>query len=184
MQRPASRLEYALLGLVGHAASSGYDLRKVFATTPMASFSDSPGAIYPALKRLEEGGLLRGRVESTGLRQRKVFALTAAGRSQLARWLARPVTREDVVSGMEETILRFAFLEAACGRAAAARFLEMLESQLEAYVPELRAFLAATGPDMPRSAALALEFGVRSYESHLKWCRHARTAYQTKKRKG
>ena len=40
---------------------SGYDLRKIFTTTAMGSFSDSPGAIYPALARLEANGLVRER---------------------------------------------------------------------------------------------------------------------------
>jgi hypothetical protein len=37
---------------------SGYDLRGFFAGQPMATFSDSPGSIYPALKRLEKSGLV------------------------------------------------------------------------------------------------------------------------------
>ena len=48
-----SRLEGALLGLLHGEARSGYALRKVFQDTPMLHFSDSPGSIYPALKRLE-----------------------------------------------------------------------------------------------------------------------------------
>jgi DNA-binding PadR family transcriptional regulator len=73
-----SLLGYALLGLLAQKESSGYDLRKTFADTPMQSFSDSPGAIYPALKRLELSGLIRGKVEQgSGLRRRQLFRLTA-----------------------------------------------------------------------------------------------------------
>ena len=44
MARTLSLLEFALLGLVhDHQPCCGYDLRKVFAETPMGSFSDSPG---------------------------------------------------------------------------------------------------------------------------------------------
>jgi DNA-binding PadR family transcriptional regulator len=65
----------------------------------MASFSDSPGAIYPALARLETNGLVRGHiVEGSGLRRRKIYSLTAAGKAKLADWLSVAVTREDVVS--------------------------------------------------------------------------------------
>jgi len=55
-----SALAFALLGLIGQEPRSGYDLRKFFSSTPMISFSDSPGAIYPALRRLEQRGLVRG----------------------------------------------------------------------------------------------------------------------------
>ena len=53
MSARVSLLGYALLGLLHQKPSSGYALRRVFATTPMGTFSDSPGAIYPALGRLE-----------------------------------------------------------------------------------------------------------------------------------
>ena len=47
-----SYLELAILGLARQKARSGYELRRVFATTPMGHFSDSPGAIYAAVRRL------------------------------------------------------------------------------------------------------------------------------------
>jgi hypothetical protein len=44
----------------------------------MGTFSDSPGAIYPALGRLERQALVRGRVEpSAGLRQKQTFLATS-----------------------------------------------------------------------------------------------------------
>ena len=50
-------LGHALLGLLHGSSLSGYDVRKIFTETPMGSFSNSPGAIYPALERLEKAGL-------------------------------------------------------------------------------------------------------------------------------
>ena len=51
-------LGYALLGLL-MKPSSGYDLRKIFSSTSMKTYSGSPGAIYPALRRLQEQGRAR-----------------------------------------------------------------------------------------------------------------------------
>jgi len=56
--------------LLWQSPRSGYDLRKFFSATPMMSFSDSPGAIYPALRRLEQRGFIRGQAE--GARRRKI----------------------------------------------------------------------------------------------------------------
>ena len=82
-----STLAFALLGLIWQEPRSGYDLRKFFSSTPMISFSDSPGAIYPALHRLELRGLVRGHVEErSGLRRRRIFQLTARGRAEFKRW--------------------------------------------------------------------------------------------------
>jgi DNA-binding PadR family transcriptional regulator len=184
MQRPLSPLEHALLGLVRQNPASGYDLRKIFSATPMGSFSDSPGAIYPALRRLEARALIEGTLEDrSGLRRRNVFRATAAGTAELKRWLARPSAREDV-SRMNEVILRFAFMEAALGRRQVQRFLQQLESELAAYIPTLRAHLTANRATMPDSAWLALDFGIRSYESNLEWCRSAIRTYSAKGRRG
>ena len=93
MPQDVSLLGYALLGLLAQKRASGYDLRKMFTSTPMQTFSDSPGAIYPALRRLQEAGLIRGKVEeSSGLRRRQVFALTAEGSAALREWLNEPVS--------------------------------------------------------------------------------------------
>jgi DNA-binding PadR family transcriptional regulator len=183
MRKAVSLLDHALLGLLRDEPASGYGLRKIFATTPMASFSDSPGAIYPALARLEGAGLIRGRIEEgVGLRRRKVFKLSAEGRAELERWLTQALRREDIVSGMEELILRFAFLEGALGKAAVVQFLKELEREMEAYVPTLRSFLGAHRDGMETSAWLAVEFGIRSYEAQLDWCRHAIAAYRQPKK--
>src|SRR5690606_8869973 len=57
---PRTTLEYALIGLIRECPRSGYELRKVFVETAMAGYSGSPGAIYPALRRLEADGLIEG----------------------------------------------------------------------------------------------------------------------------
>ena len=59
-----STLSLAVLGLIQQEPRSGYDLRKIFSTTPMGHFSTSPGAIYPALKRIEKSGWIRGNIDN------------------------------------------------------------------------------------------------------------------------
>jgi len=168
----------AILGLLLQQPLSGYDIRRIFTQTPMATFSDSPGAIYPALKRLEADGLVRGRTErSTGLRQRRLFRLTPAGRAKFEHWLTAPVTHDDVVRDTEELMLRFSFMDIGVGEAASVRFLRALQHELQVYIPELNRYLGSHGPEMPRSGRLALESGIRSYEALLQWTRHALTTY-------
>ena len=178
MSRETSLLGRALLGLLLEGPLSGYDIRRIFTRTPMGSFSDSPGAIYPALERLETAGLIRGRIESSaGLRQRKTFQITPAGKESLKRWLSAPVSRDDVVHGTDELMLRFGFMDAGLGEAASVRFLNGLQHELKAYIPELKLYLEEHGREMPRSGCLALESGIRSYETLLHWTVHALAAY-------
>jgi DNA-binding PadR family transcriptional regulator len=169
-----SLLEGALLGLLHDQPRSGYALRKVFQETPMLQFSDSPGSIYPALKRLELRGAIRGAVEAAGtLRPRQVFTLTEAGTAALRGWLAAPVTRDTVVRGMDSAMLRFAFLDRVLGPAATTRFLDALARELSAHVQSLDQFHRRSLRVMPMTAALALESGIEAYKAHLKWARRA-----------
>jgi DNA-binding PadR family transcriptional regulator len=184
-EKSISVLGYALLGLLYSQPSSGYDLRKIFALTPLRTFSDSPGAIYPALRRLEERRLIRGKVEEgSGLRRRKIYRLSAGGVAELKKWLTRPVTSEDVVRGMEELLLRFAFMDSVIGRSVSIEFLRALERELKSYVPTLREFLKSEQSKMPTSGRLALESGIRSYEAHLRWVRDAIATYRSEEQEG
>jgi DNA-binding PadR family transcriptional regulator len=169
----------ALLGLLIDAPLSGYDIRRLFTQTPLATFSDSPGAIYPALKRLEAAGFVRGRVErSAGLRQRRLFRVTPAGKAALESWLNQPVTRDAVVRDSDELMLRFSFMDRGLGPAASARFLRALQHELTTYLPELRRYLEANRGAMPLSGRLALESGIRAYDAMLAWTRDALGAYE------
>jgi DNA-binding PadR family transcriptional regulator len=179
-----SLLDYALLGLVhDQAPCSGYDLRKVFAETPMGSFSDSPGSIYPALARLERAKLIRGRIEETAaVRRRKLFRLSATGNRALEEWLRKPITQADMVRGIPELALRFAFLESVLGRRACVPFLENLAKELAAYIPVLRQHLDIQRATKSLSVSLAMEGGVMSYESQLAWAQLALDRLQRPRR--
>ncbi len=180
-----SLLAHALLGLLHQQPRSGYDLRKIFANTPMGTFSDSPGAIYPALQRLEKRGLVSSRVHaSSGLRQRRLFRPTSLGKRAFKAWQTRAVSSDDVIHRVDELMLRFSFMDQTAGSVQAMRFLSALVKELAAYIPNLRRFLKVQGPCMPLSGRLALESGIRGYETLLDWARSARGIYTRRKKKG
>jgi len=175
-----SILGHALLGLIHQKPRSGYDLRKIFTETAMGSFSNSPGAIYPALERLEKQGAIAGEVvESSGLRRRRVFRITEPGEQEFKQWLSKSVTRDEVMRGMGELMLRFAFMEQALGAQAAITFLRKLRVELNAYVPGLKEYLQQHGPQMPLSGMLALDSGIRNYETLQQWVEYAIQTYQS-----
>ena len=167
-----STLSLALLGLVSQGPMSGYDARKVFATTPLGVFSTSPGAIYPALARLERDGLIEGTVENVStLRPRKVYALTPEGRRVLKRTLKQPVTRDDIASRQGYMLLRFVFMEANVPREDALRFLADLASQCDEYVAELEELWRELGPQIPLYSRFAMERGIAGYRMDAEWAR-------------
>jgi DNA-binding PadR family transcriptional regulator len=147
----------------------------------MKSYSDSPGAIYPALRRLDQHGLIRGRIQQgPGLRRRQVFHVTAKGMAELKKWIVRPITQDDLAGGLKEVMLRFAFSERAAGADVSVQLIRDLRAQLEEYVPTLHTQLTAGKAAMSRSGRLALESGIWSYESLLEWTNHALANYAGK----
>lgn len=174
-----STLEFALIGLLKTQPQSGYDLRKTFATTAMRYYSDSPGSIYPALRRLEARGLIETEAvpaqQPADPRRRQVFHLTAEGKDSLVAWLERPVTREDVVWQLPELMLRFAFMDGNVPRSISLRFLSQFEQALSAYTVELRADFERTSSQMPiNTGLLAFQSGIEGMEAQLVWARQAR----------
>ena len=172
-------LGYALLGLLQQKPASGYDLRKIFSSTSMKTYSDSPGAIYPALQRLQKQGLIRGTIEEgSGLRRRQIFHLTAKGNSELKKWILAPVTREEVVRWPDAVLLRFAFSEGVAGPAASLSLLRSLAAALQPHLAALRQEHDSLKKIAPVSGRLAFECGLRGTESLLQWAEHAITTYQ------
>ena len=178
-----SLLGYALLGLLHQQPLSGYDVKKMFASSPMGGFSDSPGAIYPALSRLEKRGLVRSEIEDgTGLRRRRVFHITSPGLAALKAWQRRPITDEDVVRHLGELLLRFAFMDETLGAPRSQAFLQEFAGKLSAYIPSLRDYLNAHAKSMPVSGRLALESGIQEYEARLSWAKSSIAHYQRRRK--
>lgn len=177
-----SPLSYALLGLLKGNPSTGYAVRMVFETTPMASFSSSPGSIYPALQKLEKLGLVRK--DPPGSR---TLALTTKGEDALERWFHQPVTLEEVSSDLGTTLLRFAFLQGHSDRKLTRAFLDSFESAARAHAADLKTFLKSeTAASLSTHARAAVEHGLMSIKTSADWAAETRRRFKTaaKKEKG
>ena len=168
-----SPLRLAILGLVAMHPQSGYDLRKVFETTPMGNFSSSPGAIYPALKALEKKGWIRGEPENTAsLRPRLVYTITNEGDAVLNTEIKKPVTLDDLIWHFDLVMLRFAFIERV-GYPEALRFLGEFHTESEGYVRHLEGLGDQLSEQMSQCGRLALEHGIQNYRGSSRWAKKA-----------
>jgi len=164
-------LGYVLLCEIRKEPRGGYVLRRLFETTPLGIFSSSPGSIYPALRRLEDQGLIRAIGAGRGGR----FEITPAGRDIVEAWLAQPVTAEDVSGRIDLCLLRFAFLQEHSDRPVAIGFLTSLEAAATARAAELIAFLdSEEGKSLSLHGRLAVDHGRRSVEATARWAIDAR----------
>lgn len=186
MKKSQSTLEMALLGLIAQKPQSGYDLRKTFATTAMRHYSDSPGSIYPALRRIEARGWIEttgGKTDALDPRRRQDYRLTDAGKKTLNAWLVLPVGAEDVRMRQPELMLRFAFMDGNVPRSITTQFLDQFERELAAYAAESRTkweqmrdlvVRAMPGRIPIHTGLLAFESGIEGMEAQVGWARRAR----------
>lgn len=80
-------LRYAILGFLSSTPSTGYDLGRAFSLGAGAYWEASTSQIYPELRRLEDEGLIEGKVSQSDRLNRCVYRLTRAGKEDLKRWV-------------------------------------------------------------------------------------------------
>ena len=138
----------------------------------------SPGALYPALRRLEDRGLLQAeKTVSSGRRAQRVYHVTEAGRAVHLDWLRQPVVPDTIVADLGLHLMRFALMENNLPRRAVLAFLADLASALEGFVSGVEQFVASgTGRSLPRHPVLALEHGIVMHRASLEWARSAMAA--------
>jgi PadR family transcriptional regulator AphA len=175
-----SNTPYAILGLLSIEPMSGYDIRRNLEESLSHFWSESYGQIYPTLKKLEAARLIVP-VKQTppDTRRRKLYTLTAAGRSRLRIWLGEAPKPQPP---RNELLLKLFFGRQAPPGACATHLrrlriqqermiatLEGLEQQLQTERrghPDLRYWLTVAGFGLERAQSLIdwSELALRSLE--------------------
>jgi DNA-binding PadR family transcriptional regulator len=141
----------------------------LFQATPIGLFSDSPGAIYPALARLERQGLLRGEAQVSA-RKRRIYRRTAKGEAALGAWMRAPIDPRIVARRPQEIELRYLLIAIRLGGEDARRFLGEAAEAYRRRIAELETFCDANRAMGPISIA-TLELGIELFRTRLDWCR-------------
>jgi PadR family transcriptional regulator, regulatory protein PadR len=78
-------LDGLLLAVLAHGPGHGYALGQRLAERSGGELGVPEGSLYPALHRLERGGLVESAWDAGDGRRRRVYRLTRAGRKAAAR---------------------------------------------------------------------------------------------------
>ena len=170
-------LDHILLGLLREPAT-GYDLKNAFSEHARHFWSAELSQIYPTLKRLEQRGLLRSRVEpSPKGPNRKVYSLTDGGREELLRWL-----HTDPAVGTERFayLAQLYFMDAIGDIHETRAFMTTLRERLVQWLAQLQAVerdVTTTYGSAPERYSdggfhrfAALRMGIHSIGSKVAWC--------------
>lgn len=174
-----------LLSYIAHEPCSGYSLRRQFNATPASVYQPSPGALYPALRRLVSRGLLSvdDRV-SAGRRRLRLYQVTEAGRAAHLDWLRGPVDPATVAQDLGLHLMRFVMMENNLEREEVLAFLNAVADALADFVSLMERYLASASPadrpwaehPAPTHGRLALEHGIATHRVSLQWARSAMEA--------
>jgi DNA-binding PadR family transcriptional regulator len=155
-----------LLALLAKEPAHGYELKLALEQTfGQAYSSPNIGQIYVTLKRLEQDGLVRGQdVAQDGRPNKRVYELTAAGREELAAWVAEPIEGPRV---RDEFFMKLILAPLA----GLADRMELINSQRRHYFGIMRNLMEMqAGMDNASAAArLLVEGAVLHLQADLDW---------------
>jgi len=175
--RPLTDFEQVLLGVIADEPRSGYGLKKMFSSSPASVYQPSPGALYPALRRLEQRGLLRAEKQvSRGRRALRLYQVTEAGLAVYLDWLRQPVVPETVGADLGQHLMRFSLMENYLERAEVIAFLADLGDALDGFVRGMEQFVVSRQGTLREHALLALAHGIATHRASLEWVRSAMAA--------
>lgn len=165
-----------MLGYLARRPESGYGLKRRFASSPLGVYRPSPGALYPALRRLVGRGLLaveeQDKKPGAGRAQR-IYRATDKGREFYLDWLRQPVDPDTVGRDLGLHLMRFAMMEDELPPEAARAFLAGLADALGRFVDGMERYLASGAAPATRHATLAIEHGIAVHRASMDWAREA-----------
>ncbi len=150
-----------LLGFLMYGSMTGYELKKFFSISFSFFSGLSYGSIYPALKKMEEEGLITMRLEvQEGAPNKKIYTITDAGRDAFLRALKEPFEFERSKNPFLTRLFFFAHLTPKERIMSTVSYLEsvkLVQKELQAAKPEIE-----THAD--KFQYLCFQFGLRFFD--------------------
>jgi DNA-binding PadR family transcriptional regulator len=183
-------LSHALLGLINYRPSNGYQLRNMFKKSVHFFWNATLPQIYRTLARMEVTGWVTSSVDHRdGKPNRRIYAITNAGKKELRQWLALP---SDVSSPREVMMIKV-FLATEMDTDTFTRQIRRWRDHHVAVLNRYRQDVAPMIAEKGRAKALAasvpywrltLDFGIRRTEAAIEWCDDTLKWAQRRKTKG
>jgi DNA-binding PadR family transcriptional regulator len=156
---------YLVLGMIATGCRSGYEISKTAEITSRFFWAAGDGQIYPQLRRLAADGLIRGRSEARGEREKNVYELTDEGHAALREWLISP--EPPMWELRDEGLLKLFFADELTTEELRARVAVLRDSH-ERALERLREI----EPHVRQrpGARLTHDHGVALHQAAVRWC--------------
>jgi DNA-binding PadR family transcriptional regulator len=185
-------VKYGLLGILSKRPQHGYELKRSFEQITGGFWELNYGQIYQTLDRLESEGFVTYTVEQEeNVPDKKVYAITPAGRGALAEWLAHPEPRPRPLR--DELFIRLAVMSSG----EAKPIFELLEAHAQIYLGKMQELTQAKsrlqneGPRAPGEGIpeavveeLLIDAALYHAEADLRWLEHCEARLRAQLRGG
>lgn len=170
----AKKMDFVILGLLSHEPMTGYEIKKRIDSALHFFWSGSFGSIYPTLNQLESEGKVTKENISLNGREKISYSITEKGKEDLKNWLHRPSEKDEL---RYETLLKL-FFGNVTGLENATEHIERFEEKCKGELLTLNVFAKnleqALDNDTHKHYYLTVKFGIKTYESYLRWCDEAK----------
>ena len=156
--------EGSLLALVlRRQPATAYQLLRIYAQSPVSSFNESKGSLYPLIRRLKARGLIAAQPVDGDGRKAERLSCTAAGRAAARQWVMRLEPRHVLPDDPLRTkAISFGLLDADERRA----WISAARELTKAKIAEVEAYLI--GLDLPYKEAIEAN-AIGALEARLEW---------------
>jgi len=166
-----NKSRFAILGLLFEKPQSGYAMVQMMQQSTDYFWQETDASMYPMLKTLEAEGKVTAKSEFVGKRERKIFAITQAGKDEFLAWMAMPAEKEN---RRNELLLKL-FFGAALPKEEMIKHLalrqqKMLETKKAFKSIETTVLTEVADEDQQkRFWLMALRYGQIHVDADLKW---------------
>jgi DNA-binding PadR family transcriptional regulator len=165
-------LAHTILTVLCEREASGYDISKQFEETMACYWTASQQQIYRELGRIERNGWARCQVvPQQGKPDRKVYAITEAGRQELRQWAAEPSMPTPIREDLLVKVLGGPYADPEQLVAEVRRRRAVHAGQLASY--REKEALVHSHPDLPLQEQyryLTLRRGILFEQEWICWC--------------
>jgi DNA-binding PadR family transcriptional regulator len=161
-------VRHALLGLLAQQPRHGYELRAAFEAMVGGeeNWNVKPAQVYTTLARLREGGLVvEESVEKNAGPEKRVYAVTQAGRDELQAWFSSPVSDEHV---HDECFIKL-MLSMAEGKSRTRTVIQVQRAALYRELHQITTQRQEVDPHTGLAHILLLDKTVMHLEADLRW---------------
>lgn len=175
-------LNYIILGLLNYRPMTGYDIKRLMASSTEHFWDAKLSQIYATLKKLEQSGAIQSHIEAQEDRpDRRVYIITEAGKADLKAWQAKMIVNRETKK--DPLLLKIFFASPEDDKS---HLLSQLRYQLDLHREQLRLYeqdspqvmVDFVGEQSELAVHIPLweltrRFGVMYEETYIRWLEDA-----------